>query len=744
MKRVFQILCVVVFLAGMAHGQTSGSTPPPPPVCSQSNAGALYTDTGTSPSTVYTCSYYNLAWQWIVNPSYGGITYFPTLPSTCSGAFPVFESGWPNTAMYICVNGFPEALGSGGGGSISINGAVVPSANLNGTTPTADAGYTAGIWKVSGSNAIVEVPTATAGVTSLNGETGAVAVQGDSTITVTPSGQNIDLHVSASGVIAPNPSTTNYIVLSSSLLMDDNHVLGPTIASTATSCNGAACTVTASNTLAVGDWITAAYATGWPAIASGIYGDGLSEYQVASATSTQFTFNAPVTLTLGSVNYYGANFWAAKLAQQRQYLNGHGTILHYDLGGTCANAVTNYATYVHPHTTAVTGQPSFVIVNDCHDDFAGGASAATVEGYVQTLSTDAHTDGATFIVASPWSQQYSCVNCSLQSALFAEWLLTFKKAYNSPAAQFADGIMPLNSALNNALDSGLFYSTIGFLNPGGSQRFADEFNNYFVTFGTLIDKDTPWMTWAEDGPVSSFGLIVHPPQDSSQAFNIENAAHTQDWFYVDSTQGITHAQRMSIGGNGNNDALDVGTTGTSYVNINQFHAPSLQCCYPSNGGAFAQYNQMDVGGGGNNNGTLWQFYNRGVGSATNNISYIGTGMANPWINYVMTGEIDMPNQAPATGGPDCLQISSTGQITNTGSPCGAALNNGVATLAAGTVTVSTTGACAVGASCNYQLTHCVAGGTLGTLSVGTVTAGTSFVINSSSSTDTSQVCWRIN
>jgi hypothetical protein len=41
------------------------------------------------------------------------------------------------------------------------------------------------------------------------------------------------------------------------------------------------------------------------------------------------------------------------------------------------------------------------------------------------------------------------------------------------------------------------------------------------------------------------------------------------------------------------------------------------------------------------------------------------------------------------------------------------------------------------------LTNSTVGGTVGTLSVGTITAGVSFVINSSSATDTSQVNWLI-
>lgn len=65
---------------------------------------------------------------------------------------------------------------------------------------------------------------------------------------------------------------------------------------------------------------------------------------------------------------------------------------------------------------------------------------------------------------------------------------------------------------------------------------------------------------------------------------------------------------------------------------------------------------------------------------------------------------------------------------------------GTSTLVGGTVTVSTT---AVTASSKIFLTVGVTGGTLGNLSIGTVTAGTSFVINSTSGTETSQVNWWI-
>lgn len=63
-----------------------------------------------------------------------------------------------------------------------------------------------------------------------------------------------------------------------------------------------------------------------------------------------------------------------------------------------------------------------------------------------------------------------------------------------------------------------------------------------------------------------------------------------------------------------------------------------------------------------------------------------------------------------------------------------------AAMTAGTITINTT---AVTANSQIFLTHASVGGTQGILSVGTITAGTSFVINSSSATDTGTVNWLI-
>ena len=66
--------------------------------------------------------------------------------------------------------------------------------------------------------------------------------------------------------------------------------------------------------------------------------------------------------------------------------------------------------------------------------------------------------------------------------------------------------------------------------------------------------------------------------------------------------------------------------------------------------------------------------------------------------------------------------------------------HGQAVLVGGTVTVNTA---EVIAADSIALTRVVTGGTVGHLTVGTIVAGTSFVINSSSGTDTSTVFWEI-
>lgn len=81
------------------------------------------------------------------------------------------------------------------------------------------------------------------------------------------------------------------------------------------------------------------------------------------------------------------------------------------------------------------------------------------------------------------------------------------------------------------------------------------------------------------------------------------------------------------------------------------------------------------------------------------------------------------------------EVLASGNILSTGP------SQGRVVLVAGAATVTTA---EVQANDNIILSRVVAGGTLGELSVGTITAGTSFGITSSSGTDTSTIYWRID
>ncbi len=169
-----------------------------------------------------------------------------------------------------------------------------------------------------------------------------------------------------------------------------------------------------------------------------------------------------------------------------------------------------------------------------------------------------------------------------------------------------------------------------------------------------------------------------------------------------------------------NSALRIATTGTANTAV----------------GYEAGFTGSGVDTTGSNN--TWLGYYAGTQSATqiDNSTAIGYNAQNTQSNQVVLGNSSVTRLCVA-GTTACFAVSSsTGTLVPPAS--------GVATLASGTATVATTAACAAGSTCNYQLTNCGVSGTQGMLSVGTVTAGTSFAINSSSAADTSKVCWRIN
>lgn len=146
MKRIVSVLFFII--GGICcAAQSSGPTPPPPPVCSQSLSGQLYTDTTTQ--QVYSCNYFNLAWQWVAIPVNGGLTAQYTPPGSCSGPLPVFVTGWPNTVIDVCVNGVPTPVDGGGGSPGGSLYATQYNAG-SGTFGGAGAGTSGEVWTSNG------------------------------------------------------------------------------------------------------------------------------------------------------------------------------------------------------------------------------------------------------------------------------------------------------------------------------------------------------------------------------------------------------------------------------------------------------------------------------------------------------------------------------------------------------------------------------------------------------------------
>lgn len=135
------------------------------------------------------------------------------------------------------------------------------------------------------------------------------------------------------------------------------------------------------------------------------------------------------------------------------------------------------------------------------------------------------------------------------------------------------------------------------------------------------------------------------------------------------------------------------------------------------------------------NGT-WQSIVPGTGSFTNIVAS-GTITAGTGITSTTGGVTATAGNLTATNGN--LVLGTAGNKLSIATGTNASVGTSAA-MTAGAITIATT---AVTASSIIILSHKTAGGTLGTLSVGTITPGTSFGIVSSSGTDTSTVHWLI-
>jgi hypothetical protein len=237
------------------------------------------------------------------------------------------------------------------------------------------------------------------------------------------------------------PSNATFVFTGNSMNDDDGHVLSSAVTVTGWSTAAGVTTVTNSGTngFAAGQWVSLRYATGWPTSTPLGAGTGLTLFQVESAglSGTQFEIATPLISAGTCSSSCGSAYSAASYLPFATTASGgmpSAASAHtYSLvvqGGGCGGATlcaiaAQYSTVFHPLSPAVTGTPGYLIINGPNNDIGFCTSLATIEGYYQTIFSDAHTDGWTVVVGSPTGANFGQNFCNTfyeNQILLDEWL----------------------------------------------------------------------------------------------------------------------------------------------------------------------------------------------------------------------------------------------------------------------------------------------------------------------------------
>jgi hypothetical protein len=195
-----------------------------------------------------------------------------------------------------------------------------------------------------------------------------------------------------------NPTTTAYIILSSSVTTDDfGGLSGPSITAGAWSADGTTGTVntTTAHGLTTGDWVKVLGLTGWfsPQTNRSSYDTGQGVFQVTVTSPTQFTFSYSTNTgsgTGGTIN--SANYWAAYQLANMPFIKGHGSLSQ--VGSTLADANTYFSSKVN----CSLGTPTYLILQIGQADIAVNSNSAyTVEQNFKSVWTQAHAAGCVVV-----------------------------------------------------------------------------------------------------------------------------------------------------------------------------------------------------------------------------------------------------------------------------------------------------------------------------------------------------------
>jgi hypothetical protein len=388
---------------------------------------------------------------------------------------------------------------------------------------------------------------------------------------------------------------------SSSILMNDGYSFSPGTTVGTWSCSGTTCTfnTTSAHGYTTGDYVDVSQVTGWiPDFESTRqWRTNVDIFQVTVTGTTQFTVTTSTTSTFGGSGgtSYLATYWGAYQTADQPYFKGHGTFISFF--STAQNLATNFSSEV----TCSAGTPSYLILQvGANDVISNGASAATVEGYLQSIWQQAHAAGC-IVVEMP------ILNTYLGISEEASFWITIGQIDQWIGGQ---GITDAGLSAGQYWDRyvGFNGSTSGIVgtNASGSIIFASHVNEAFSTQSSSWDGNGAWQAWAnETGAYWIPGQLTmidsFAPGGPAPAIQIQ----------TDLTYGGTPNQgtRMVLTSYGANDGLDqtlnpgLGQSGCSELDIARRQAnQSFRVCA----------NNVDNGSGGNDfysiegwTGSIW-------------------------------------------------------------------------------------------------------------------------------------------
>lgn len=525
--------------------------------------------------------------------------------------------------------------------------AVFPSQSFTPVSGVISINGIGGVYTFNGSGVSCSGTTCTfsgavAGVTSLNSLNGALNLVGDSSITVTPSGSNINLHATGTGGsgVQYNPTTTAYIVTSFSGLYDDGDANSTSLGvPTSVSCDGlspSTCTVTfaAAHGLSVGGAVDMFNLSTWPAGPGGVqqaaqYGS----FQVTTVPdSTHITFTTPTVLTYTcgpcTGNVYDASYWGIWAFAREPYIYGHGTV--YGIESTTSNLDTNFTTL----TSGITGSPIFLIDQTGQNDFAAGATPAQVNTSHQSVWAKAHAAGMQVVQSSITTAKYGLTGVGTYPGQLNILLWPQNKNEARVATgQYYDRWVDTASVLNIGLGA-----TAVLPDQEAAQKFADKLNEAFSTQKSIFTAPPDSFTFSVNG-LGGNGVPAQYTGDLIQFYD-SNWNHWMDW-------------RRTAG------SPTIGTAATANTPIyNNTFATQVV-------GTTWYDNVFGVDSTNTNNSFNRGFHYAGTGSTSNYMAFAPTNGTDV-IRFFADGGVQLPNVATAPNTSPVCPNGTNGELVTTG------------------------------------------------------------------------------